>query len=85
MKLGTSEDKLKFHLQSKNIEVRQVFVFPSKIKGTVSAKVRVALEHKERALDASNWPQHIRISSWTNKSKALKKNDAAAQMVVPEL
>ena len=40
---GTTSDKLKFYLQGKRIEVREVLVFPSKIKGTVAAKVRVEL------------------------------------------
>ena len=84
-KEGTSSDRIKAHLQSKNIEVKDVFVFPSKIKGTISAKVRVALEHKERALDASNWPPHLRISSWTYKSKAAKNNDAAKIQVAQGL
>ena len=77
LRIGTSIDQLKSHLQGKNIEVKEVFVFASKIKGTVSAKVRVALEHKDRALDASVWPAHVRVSSWTNKSRAAKQNDAA--------
>ena len=85
LKIGSSSDCIKAHLHSKNIEVKDVFVFPSKIKGTVSAKVRVALEHKDRALDAANWPPHLRISSWTNKSKTARNNDAANQQVALEL
>ena len=81
---STTPDKVKFYLQSKNIEVKEVFVFPSKIKGTVSAKVRVALEHKDRALDPAIWPQHLRISSWINQSKATRKNDAGNRPTAPE-
>ena len=73
---GTSIEKIKSHLQGQGIEVKEVFVIPSKFKGTVSAKVRVALEHKERALDANTWPNHVRISSWINKSKSARKDDA---------
>ena len=76
LKEGTTEDKIKTHLHGKGIEVKEIFVFPSKIKGTVSAKVRVLLEHKERALDASTWPPHLRISSWMNKSRTVRKNEA---------
>ena len=71
-----SEDKIRVHLHSKGIEVKEAYVFPSKIKGTVSAKVRVAIEHKDRALDAATWPPHLRISSWTNQSKATRKSAA---------
>ena len=76
LKEGTTEDKVKTHLQGKGIEVREVFVFPSKIKGTVAAKVRVELAHKDRALDAGSWPPHLRISSWAYKPKAARKNEA---------
>ena len=76
LKADCTQDLLKSHLHGKNIEVKEVFVFPSKIKGTVSAKIRVALEHKERALDAASWPPLVRISSWINKPKSAKRNDA---------
>ena len=76
LKLGLSSDLVKTHLQGQKIEVKEVFVFPSKIKGTVLAKVRVALEHKARALDATTWPEHVRVSSWTNKYKEQRQDDA---------
>ena len=76
LKEGTTEDKVKTHLHGKGIEVTEIFVFPSKIKGTVAAKVRVPLEQKKRALDAGNWHPHLRISSWINKPKAIRKNEA---------
>ena len=79
LKEGTTEDKVKSHLHGKGIEVKEAFVFPSKIKGTVSAKIRVELAHKGRALDPANWPPHLRISSWINKPKAARKNDAATR------
>ena len=81
LKTGTSQDLVRTHLLSKAIEVKEVFIIPSKIKGTVSAKVRVALEDKDRALDPANWPPHTCISSWINKSKNARKNDATAQQV----
>ena len=74
---GTTSDKLKTYLHGKGIEVRETFVFPSKIKGTVAARVRVVLEQKARALDPSNWPPHIRVQSWIQKRRTEKKNDAA--------
>ena len=79
LKEGTTEDQVKTHLHGKGIEVKEIFVFPSKIKGTVSAKVRVVLAHKDRALDETNWPPHLRISSWTNKPRILRKNGASTQ------
>ena len=66
---GTTSDKVKTYMQSKGIEVREAFVFPSKIRGTVSAKVRVEIQHKNKALDASNWSANIRVQSWIRKPK----------------
>ena len=83
IKEGTSSEKIKFYLQSKNIEVKEVFVFASKIKGTVLAKVKVAIKHKERVLSAETWPKDIRVASWIYKSKNAKKNDAAEQRLAP--
>ena len=70
---GTTSDKVKTYLQGKGIEVREAFVFPSKIKGTVAGRVRVDLNHKTKVLDASIWPQHIRVQSWIQKKKGDKK------------
>ena len=85
LKDNTSSEKVKTHLQSKGIEVKEVFVFPSKNKGTVSAKVRVDIAHKDRALDPANWPPGLRIASWIHKSKKQKheSNHGAAAKVGP--
>ena len=46
---SATSDKIKLYLQDRQIEVKEVFVFDSKIPGTKSAKVRVAVEHKDKA------------------------------------
>ena len=80
---GTTADKVKSYLHSKGVEVRETFVFPSKIKGTVAARVRVDLDHKEKALDPSIWPQHIRVQSWIQKRRTEKKDNATTAGVQP--
>ena len=77
LKAETTVDNVKAHLASKDIQCKEVFVFPSKIKGTVAAKVRVALDHKDLALASGTWPTGVRVSSWLNKSKSERKNDLA--------
>ena len=47
-----TSDKVITHLQKHGIEVRDVFILSSKIRGTKSAKVRVAREHRDRAKSA---------------------------------
>ena len=70
----STSDKVKTFLQSKGIEVRDAFVFSSKIKGTKSARVRIAIEHKEKCKNAEIWPMHCRVSDWVFK----KKNNASS-------
>ena len=72
---GTTADKVKTYLQGKGVEVRETFVFPSKIRGTVAARVRVDLNHKEKVLDPSTWPPHIRVQSWIQKRRTDKKTE----------
>ena len=60
--------RVKRLLQGHVIEVKEVFVFASKIKGTKAAKVRVDIDHKERAKDGKIWPD------WIYKAKAEKKS-----------
>ena len=66
---SVTSDKVKGHLQSHGIEVRDVFILSSRIKGTKAAKVRVALEHKDRAKSADIWPQHCLVADWINFRK----------------
>ena len=69
LKDDTTVERIKSHCHGKGIEVKDIFLIPSKNKGTISAKVRVDLAHKDRALDANNWPSGLRISSWLYKPK----------------
>ena len=61
---STTSDEVKRHLQSKGIEVVDVWLLQSQIEGTKTAKVRVAREHGERAKDPALWPVHCRIRDW---------------------
>ena len=79
LKEGTTPEQVKSHLESKAIVAREVFVFSSKIKGTVCAKVRVDSAQKDDALSAKSWPSHLRISSWTYKPKAVKNAGKQSQ------
>ena len=78
LKEDTSQEKLKTHIQSQGIEVRDVFVFPSKIKGTVSAKVRVDLAHRDRVKEQSIWPNHVRVQDWIYRPKSARKEKVEA-------
>ena len=73
---STTEESVKTYLASKKVEVKEVHLFPSKRKNTVTARVRVALKDKENALNPANFSPFILVSSWTNKSKSARKNDA---------
>ena len=72
LKDSVTSDKVKSHLHKHGIEVRDVFILSSKINGTKSAKVRVAVEQKERAKSPDIWPQHCRVADWVNFKKKAK-------------
>ena len=73
LKEDVTPEKIKTHLQSHLIEVKDVFVFASKIKGTAAAKVRVDIAHKEKAKAQSVWPLYVRVQDWIYKPKSSKK------------
>ena len=66
---SSTADQLAFYLQESHIDVKEVYIFDSKIKGTKSAKVRISIEHKENAKDEAIWPEHIRVQDWMYKPK----------------
>ena len=70
-------DKVRAHLHQHGLEVRDVFILKSKIKGTKAAKVRIAREHSERAKSPLIWPQHVKVADWVNFKKKSNSNVAA--------
>ena len=75
LKESTAADKVKTHLQKYGIEVREVFILASKIKGTKAAKVRVALEQKDRVKLPEIWPQHCKVADWINFNRKATDNN----------
>jgi hypothetical protein len=75
--LETTADLVKTTLQSHHIEVKDVQIFNSKIKGCKSAKVKVCLEHKDKVKNENVWPEFVRIHDWIYKPKSVrpKKDD----------
>jgi hypothetical protein len=61
------------HLQSQDIYVKEVYIFPSKIQGTKLSKVGVALEQKEQIKDENLQPHHCKIQDWIYKPKTARK------------
>ena len=74
----TTADQIKSHLHKKGIEVKDVFILSSKIKGTKSAKVRVLVEHKSRVKAPEIWPTHCRVSDWINLRKRTQNGPTEA-------
>ena len=64
MEENTTDDEVRRHLQKEGIEVRDVWMLRSNIKGTKTAKIKVARAHRQRAQAASLWPEHSRIRDW---------------------
>ena len=61
--------QIKSHLQGHAVEVKDVWMLNSKKKGTKSAKVRIAIEHKNKAKEANVWSKHIHVKDWIRKPK----------------
>ena len=77
LKETATADRIKTHLHKHGIEVKDVFLLSSKIPGTKAAKVRVALEQKDRVKSPEIWPQHCRVADWINfrrKTKVVNAN-----------
>ena len=64
-------------LHKHGIEVKDVWLFKSGIKGTKTAKVRVAKEHRERAKAPDIWPIHCQIKDWNFSKRKEKRQDEA--------
>ena len=62
---NTTDFQLKSYLQDHHIEVKDVFLLKSKKRGTKSAKVRIAIEHKNKAKNGDIWPKYIRVQDTT--------------------
>ena len=75
LKEDTTADKLRAHLHSHHIEVQDVFVFPSKVKGTIATKVRVDLQHRDQAKNQDIWLENIRVQDWIYKPKSARKEN----------
>ena len=80
LKETTTSDLVKRHLHEQGIEVKDVFILNSKRQGTKSAKIRVALEHKERVKNGNIWPLHCRVQDWTPKPKSARQPVRAADI-----
>ena len=77
---NTTADRVKTYLHKYGIEVRDVFILSSKIQGTKAAKVRVAIEHKDRVKNRDIWPEHIRVADWVNNKRKKKSANTAGQV-----
>ena len=60
----TTDDAVRRVLHSAGVEVQEVWMLNSKFRGTKTAKIRVAREHREKAKNQSIWPIHCQIRDW---------------------
>ena len=77
----TSQDDVRRHLHQSGIEVKEIWLLNSQLKGTKTAKVRVSIEHRERAKNPALWPLYSRISDWDFSRPRKGKVEGAAATV----
>lgn len=82
LKDNTTPDKVKSSLQGYGVEVKETWVFNSRIQGAKTAKVRVAREHKDKAKTPAFWPPGAKIHDWVYVPKSLRKTHANNAKVV---
>ena len=70
---NTTCDEIRRHLHTKGVEVRQIWLLNSNVKGTKTAKIRVEKEQEMRAKNPAIWPLHSRIRDW-DFSRTKKEN-----------
>ena len=73
LKETTTADQVKRHLHENGIEVKDVYILNSKRIGTKSAKIRVALGHKNKVKNENVWPVHCRVQDWAAPAKSARK------------
>jgi hypothetical protein len=60
---STTEDQVKSLLTKHDITASEISVFPSKIKGCKSARIRVAIADREKIKNENIWPrQELSVS-----------------------
>ena len=64
LEVNTTIDSVRSHLHRAGVEVIDVWLLNSQIKGTKTAKVRVAREHRDKAKNPALWPIHCVIRDW---------------------
>ena len=61
---STTDDSVRRHLHKAGIEVKEVWLLNSQVKGAKTAKIRVAREHREKAKNPAIWPLHCIVRDW---------------------
>ena len=61
------------------VEVRSCYMLKSKIYGTNSARIKVAIQDKDKILDSSFWPENVRVRSWVFKPRWARQGSELSQ------
>ena len=78
LKDTTTDDQIRRQLHQHGIEVKDIFLIPSKIKGTKAARVRVFREHRNRVKEAKVWPVGCRVADWIQKPRTMRAEKTAS-------
>ena len=59
MEKDSSKEDIEGYLSENGVQPIHLFLLNSKVKDTVSARIRVCLEDKQKVLDPSIWPLFV--------------------------
>ena len=81
---SVNEKHIQSYLESRNINPTYISVFPSKRKGTASAKVHIPSADLPLVQDNDFWPRFVICKLWQSKESLEKTTKAKTQIKTPQ-
>ena len=63
----TTKLEIEGFLGENGVDVMQCWLLGSKIQSSLSARVRIPIQDREKVLDEEFWPEGVRVRSWVMK------------------
>ena len=80
---GSSRQTIQEYILEGGVTALQIYMLQSTIKGTVSARVRIPLEDRDKVLNSEFWPRFVKVRSWVFRPKPSQttvNHDEVAEM-----
>lgn len=71
-----TKETIQEYLLEGGVTALQVFMLKSKVRNTVSARIRVCLEDRDKVLKAEFWPMFVKVRSWVFQPRSMQNKDS---------